>query len=61
MELMIALEQGSSLGFKWVLGEPVIQLPLLLGDGGASEEDGTHFELENSGMLMDLESITVFC
>lgn len=40
---MIALEQGSSLGLRWVLGEPVIQLPLLLGDSVTSEKDGVYF------------------
>lgn len=43
VELMIALEQGSSLGITWVLGEPVMQLPLLLGDSVSSEKDGIHF------------------
>lgn len=37
---MIALEQVSSLGIRWVLGEPVIQLPLLLGDSVPSGKDG---------------------
>lgn len=40
---MIALEQARSLGIKWVLGEPVIQLPLLLGDSVPSGKDGIYF------------------
>lgn len=43
VELVIALEQRSFLGTKWVLGEPVIQLPLLLGDSVTSEKDAIHF------------------
>lgn len=43
MELVIALERRSFLGTKWVLGEPVIQLPLLLGDSVTSEKDAIHF------------------
>lgn len=51
---MNALEQGGLLGIKWALGEPLIQLPLLHGDSVTSEKDGIHFQLENSGMLMEL-------
>lgn len=40
---MIALELGSSLGFRWMWGGAVIQLPLLCGDSITSEKEGVHF------------------